>query len=137
MVLQVTAVAGSVPNWIVVAPATVLKLAPVMVTAIPPVTGPCHGETLATDGKIAYVYRFAEVAALVEPASVAVILTAPVPAGLITVHDVLAPAQKTPDPGVLPNFTVIDVSRPTPVNVTLWPPTVGPTDGLMWVIDGE
>src|ERR1700752_1726156 len=107
----VTAVAAVLPK-VTVAPAA--KFVPVMVTAVPPATGPLFGLTLLTVGPTTYVYPFAKLP-LCEPTLVTVTVTAPeLPAGVVAVIVVLF-TTVTPVAAALPNFTVAPVAKFVPV----------------------
>src|SRR5215471_4266677 len=80
-----TLIADALPN-VTVAPDA--KFVPVIVTAVPPATGPLFGETLVTVGCPMYVNPFDRLPLC--PFTVTVIATAPaVPAGVVAVIDVL------------------------------------------------
>ena len=87
--LTVNDAALALPNLTAVAP---VRLAPVMVTLVPPAVGPLFGEIDVTDGAVAeYVNRSAALVALVIlmlVKTVTVTSTVPVPAGDIAVIDV-------------------------------------------------
>jgi len=74
------------PNLTAVAP---VKLAPVIVTLVPPAVGPLFGEIEVTAGPVAvYVNLSAALVALVSPLMDTVMSTVPVPAGEVTVIEV-------------------------------------------------
>ena len=120
-----TFVAEPFPNF-TVAPAA--KFVPVMVTPVPPATGPLFGLTLLTVGVTTYVYPFARLP-LCEPAFVTVTVTAPVlPAGVVAV--IVVPFTTTTFvAAALPNVTVAPVAKFVPVIVTDVPPNVEPLLG--------
>ena len=120
----VTPVAAVEPNFTV---APVAKFVPVIVTAVPPATGPLFGDTLVTVGGAAYVYPLARVPLC--PLTVTVTVTAPaVPAGVVAVIDV-ALTTVTFVAEALPNVTVAPVTKFVPVIVTAVPPAVVPVFG--------
>jgi hypothetical protein len=121
----VTFVAAVVPNF-TVAPAA--KFVPVIVTAVPPATGPLFGVTPVTVGVTAYVYPFARLP-LREPGFVTVTVTAPAaPAGVVAVIVVLL-TTVTPVAAALPNVTVAPATKFVPVIVTAVPPVTDPLFG--------
>ena len=77
--------------------------------------------------------------ALVEPPTVAVTSTTPVPGGLVAVQLVVL-AQLTPLAGALPKLMdvpFVDGSKLVPVTVTRVPPAAGPLVGLTPVTVGN
>src|ERR1700688_3878618 len=52
VLVQLTLVAATLPNLIVVAPAVVAKPEPLMVTRVPPAAGPLRGPMLETEGGV-------------------------------------------------------------------------------------
>jgi hypothetical protein len=126
-------VAGVVPNLTAVAP---VNLVPVIVTRVPPATGPLAGEIAVTPGLIVYVKRLACGAALVPPGVVTVTYTVPPAwAGAVTVMPVSAFTVRLVA-GVVPNLTAVDPVNPVPVSVTRVPPVTGPLAGAMPVTAG-
>jgi len=122
----VTPVAAVPPN-VTVAPAA--KFVPVIVTAVPPATGPLFGLTLLTVGGAMYVNPLARLP-LPPPVFVTVTVTAPaLPAGVVAVIVVLF-TTVTPVAAALPNVTVAPVAKFVPVIVTDVPPPVEPLFGL-------
>jgi hypothetical protein len=113
------------------------KPVPVIVTVVPPATGPEVGEIPVTSGAAIYVYRSAADVADVPPAVVTVTSTLPgIPEGgtaiisvsLIHVYDAAS---------VLPNFTAVkSPEKPVPVIVTVVPPATGPATGEIPVMRG-
>lgn len=93
VLMHFTLVAGLSPkvsNVKVVPPGLMLKLAPVMVTVVPPAVGPLDGEMLLMAGKSAYVKTSKEVRALLRPSTVTMRSTGPVEldGGLTASHQV-------------------------------------------------
>jgi hypothetical protein len=120
-----TFVAAALPN-VTVAP--VAKFVPVIVTDVPPATGPLFGLTLLTVGVTTYVYPFARLPLC--PLTVTVTVTAPsAPAGAVAVIVVLF-TTATFVAATLPNFTVAPETKFVPVIVTGVPPAVDPVFGL-------
>jgi hypothetical protein len=118
-------VAALLPN-VTVAPAA--KFVPVIVTAVPPATGPLFGDTLLTVGITAYVYPFARLPPGT-PGFVTVTVTAPaLPAGVVAV--ICVPLTTTTFvAALLPNVTVAPPAKFVPVIVTDVPPAVVPIFG--------
>jgi hypothetical protein len=126
-------VAWTVPKLIPVAPVNSL---PLMVTWLPPASGPKLGSREVTTGRAANLNRFPDAAALVPAGVVTVTSTVPAfSAGevavicvlLSTVNDVAA---------TLPKFTAVAPLKAVPAMVTEVPPAVGPTLGLTEVTAG-
>src|ERR1700676_3144904 len=135
VVLQVTLAAACEPKVKVVPPGAVLKLVPEIVTVAPANT-PIFGVTAETVGKSAKENSW-DAGALVTPPSVTVRGTDPtLPAGLTTLQLVEELPQKIPVPWATPKFTVIWSLKPTPVILTVIPPTVGPTAGVKLLTTG-
>jgi hypothetical protein len=131
--LTVTPVADVVPN-LTVAPET--NPDPVIVTLVPPASGPADGLTDVTVGITSYVNWSEMLVALVPPGVVTVTSTVPaVPVGDVAVIE-LALFTVTPVAAVAPNFTVAPETNPLPVIVTLVPPANGPAEGLTAVTVG-
>jgi hypothetical protein len=127
-----TFVAAVLPNFTV---APVAKFVPVIVTAVPPATGPLFGLTLVTVGVTTYVNPLARLP-LCDPTLVTVTVTAPaLPAGVVAVI-VVAFTTVTPVAAALPNVTVAPVAKFVPVIVTAVPPAVDPVFGLTLVTVG-
>ena len=121
-----TFVAAALPN-VTVAPAA--KFVPVIVTDVPPVTGPLFGFTPLTVGTTTYVNPFAKLP-LCDPTFVTVTVTAPaLPAGVVAVIVVLF-TTVTLVAAPLPNVTVAPAAKFVPVIVTDVPPATGPLFGL-------
>jgi len=119
-----TFVAALLPN---VTAAGEEKLVPVIVTAVPPASGPTFGDTLLTVGATAYVKPLLRVPLWLF--DVTVIFTGPAaPAGVIAVMDVLL-TTVTFVAAAEPNFTVAGDAKFAPVRVTVVPPVVEPTLG--------
>src|SRR5258708_39579583 len=107
-----------------------VKPVPVMVTTVPPASGPALGETpVSTGSGKVYVKRSAELVAEVPPAVVTVTSTPPAPpagavavtlVGLTTVNEVAA---------VLPKLTAVAPVNAVPVPVPSVPPAAGPGVG--------
>jgi hypothetical protein len=130
--VHVTAVPATVPKSIMVEPEVVENPDPVMVTTVPPASGPALGLMLAIVGPEVYVNWSAVLVAEVVPPEVTVTSTAPaVPAGLVAVQLVVE-LQVTAVPAVAPKATVVPVmANPVPVMVTTVVPASGPALGLM------
>jgi len=127
-----TFVAAVLPNFTV---APVAKFVPVIVTAVPPATGPLFGLTLLTVGTSTYVNPLARLP-LCDPTLVTVTVTAPaLPAGVVAVMLVLL-TTTTFVAAVLPNVTVAPAAKFVPVIVTAVPPAVVPVFGLTLVTVG-
>ena len=127
-----TFVADPFPNFTV---APVAKFVPVIVTAVPPATGPLFGLTLLTVGVTTYVYPFVRLPLC--PLTVTVTVTAPeLPAGVVAVIVVLF-TTTTFVAAALPNFTVAPVAKFVPVIVTAVPPAVDPVVGLTLLTVGD
>jgi hypothetical protein len=123
---KLTFVAAVPPN-VTVAP--VAKFVPVMVTAVPPATGPLFGDTLLTVGTTTYVNPFVKLP-FCPPGFVTVTVTAPAPpAGVVAVIVVLF-TKLTFVAAVPPNVTVAPVAKFVPVIVTAVPPAVVPLFGV-------
>src|SRR6202035_5677204 len=74
------------PKATVVAPGVVLNPDPVIVTPVPPPTGPDDGDTPLTDGADVYVNTSPAPVALVCPPTVTRTSTEPLPAGLVALQ---------------------------------------------------
>ena len=124
-------VAFTPSNVTAVAP---VKFVPVIVTLVPPATGPEDGLTLVTVGAATYVNPLAFEP--VPPAVVTATVTAPaVLAGVVAVIWVALLTVKLVA-FVPPNLTAVAPVRFVPVIVTLVPPAAGPEDGLTVVTVG-
>lgn len=125
--------AVAVPNVTAVAP---VKLAPVMVTAVPPETEPASGEMAVTTGAGTAKVNWSAGDAEEVPAVVTVTSTVPAPsAGVVAVTWVSASILNAVAlPG--PNFTAPAPVKADPVMTTDVPPVVGPVAGLRPVTCG-
>jgi hypothetical protein len=121
------------PNETALAP---MKPVPVIVTCVPPATGPALGLTPVTPGADTYVNASAEPPdAEVPPGVVTVMLTVPDPAGDVAV--IFVAELTVNDPAAVdPNLTAVAPVKPVPVIVTDVPPPNGPTVGLMLMTAG-
>jgi hypothetical protein len=127
-----TFVAAFVPN-VTVAPET--KFVPVIVTAVPPATGPSFGDTLVTVGEATYVKPLVRLP-LCMPGLLTVTVTAPAAcAGVVAVIEVLL-TTTTFVAAVPPNVTDAPETKFVPVIVTAVPPDVDPLFGLTLVTVG-
>ena len=100
-----------------------------IVTEVPPATGPLFGFILVTVGGVTYVYPLARLP-LAPPVLVTVTVTAPaLPAGVVAVMLVLL-TTTTLVAAVLPNVTAAPAAKFVPVIVTDVPPAVVPVPGL-------
>jgi hypothetical protein len=125
-------VPGVVPNLTAVAS---VNPVPVIVTAVPPATGPLAGEMLVTVGTGIYVNVSSATIALVPPGVVTRISTVPaVPAGEVAVR--LVSELYVTLAAMVPNVTVDVLVNPVPVMVTAVPPVAGPFAGEMLVTVG-
>jgi hypothetical protein len=131
--LQLTRVAALVPNAKVVAPATVEKPAPVIVTVVPPEGGPAVGLIAVNAGMYVNETALEEV-----PLTLAVTLTGPpTPGGETTVQ--AAALVQVALTWLAPNLTTVATplaESPLPWMVTVVPPAAGPEVGLMELITG-
>ena len=129
---NVTLVPAFAPNFTVVAPDT--NPLPVIVTTVPPATGPLVGLNAVTVGAATYVNETTFVEA--PPGVVTVTVAAPAtPAGAVAVTDV-ADTTTTFVAAFAPNFTPVAPVRFVPVIVTDVPPATGPLTGLSAVTVG-
>ena len=127
VLLTTTTLVAAVPPNVTVAP--VAKFVPVIVTAVPPPTGPLLGETLVTVGEVTYVKPFVRLP-LCPPGFVTVTVTEPgLPAGVVAVMLVLL-TTTTLVAALLPNVTVAPERKFAPVMVTDVPPEVDPVFGV-------
>jgi hypothetical protein len=125
VLLATTTLVAATPPNVTVAP--LAKFVPVIVTAVPPATGPLFGDTLVTVGVPIYVNPLVRLPLC--PPEVTVTVTAPaVPAGVVAVIDVLL-ATTTLVADALPNVTVAPLAKFVPVIVTDVPPATGPLAG--------
>jgi hypothetical protein len=129
----VNEVAAVLPKLTAVAPVNPL---PVIVTDVPPASGPAVGEIPVTTGATVYVKWSAELVVELPPGVVTVTSTVPAsPAGevalilvaLTTVNEVAA---------VDPKLTAVAPVNPLPVMVTTVPPASGPALGRTAVTVG-
>jgi hypothetical protein len=129
----VTPVATALPKLTVTG---AMNPVPVMVTDVPPASGPALGRTAVTVGTAAYVKWSAELVAEVPPGVVTVTSTMlAAPAGevalmlvsLATVNEVAASVPKS---------TAVAPVNPVPVIVTTVPPAIGPALGRTVVTVG-
>ena len=106
------------------------KLAPVMVTLVPPAAVPLFGDTLVTVGagpSVEYVNPLAKLPLC--PLTVTVTVTVPaLPAGVVAVIELLL-TTTTLVAAALPNVTVAPAAKFVPVIVTPVPPDVSPALG--------
>ena len=116
------------PNLTAVAP---VKPVPVIVTGIPPASGPDAGARPETVGPAVYVNRSADDVADVPPAVVTVTSTVPAEPGGEVVVIVLALTTVNGVAGVTPKVTAVAPVKPVPVIVTEVPPASGPAAGEM------
>jgi len=135
--LTVKLVALVEPNLTAVTP---LKLVPVMVTTVPPATGPLVGLTFVTVGAGpggTYVNPSAELVELVPPGVVTVTCTVPAASGGDVA--VIAVAELTVKlvAFVEPNLTAVAPVKFVPVIVTEVPPASRPAFGLTPVTVGS
>src|SRR5271166_1057540 len=118
---------GTPPKETVLAPA---RSVPVIVTEVPPVTGPAFGLTPVTTGTLYEVNWSALEVAEVPPGVVTVTSTVPADAAgelaVISVDE----TTETELAGTVPNRTVDPVTKPVPVMVTEVSPATGPALGL-------
>ena len=125
-------VAGEVPKSTAVAP---VKAIPVIVTVLPPDSGPAVGLMLVTVGVAVYVNWSAGEVADIPPGVVTVTSTTPVPGGSSAVIVVSETTVKLVA-GVMPKSTAVAPVKAVPVIVTVVPPVTGPSVGLMLVTVG-
>jgi hypothetical protein len=126
-----TTVAGSDPNFTV---APVTNPVPVIVTVVPPVTGPVAGDTDVTVGvTTVYVKSFPVPAVELGPPDVVTTTfarPAVTVAGVTIVIDVADTSVTSPaGTAIPPTDTVAPVMNPVPVTVTGVPPVTGPVAG--------
>jgi uncharacterized membrane protein len=129
-VLVVIEVAVLLPNLTEI---TVVKLVPMIVTVVPPASGPLEGETLVIETPAEYVKADAFVP--VPPTAVTETVTAPAePDGVFTV--ILVGVFVVMVAVLVPNLTEVAVVKFEPVIVTVVPPAWGPLEGDRVVITG-
>src|SRR5262249_47327614 len=136
MVLPSTTVTpvAAVPPIVTVAPE--LKLVPVIVTLVPPATGPEFGATVATVGARPRFVNSLVWVPLCVSALVTVTSTMPaVCAGVVAVIVVLL-TTVTPVAAVPPIVTVAPAAKPVPVIVRAVPPLIEPDGGDTLVTAG-
>jgi hypothetical protein len=118
--------AAVVPKWTDVAP---VKVAPVIVTGVPPAVGPDVGETALTVGSAANLKWSAGEMAEVPPGVVTVTSTVPAAwAGEVVVILLLETTVKE-TAAVVPKCTAVAPVKWTPVIVARVPPEIGPEVG--------
>src|SRR5947209_10946876 len=105
--------AATLPKLTAVTP---VKLAPVIVTTVPPGGGPLFGATELTAGAPMYVNWSAELVVLVPPGVVTVTSARPVPAGLVAV--ILVSVLKVKVAAVGPKLTALAPVKLVPVMTT-------------------
>lgn len=88
VLLSVNDVAARLPNFTALSP---VKFVPVIVTLVPPATGPPEGDIEVTVGPATYVKMSDGDCALIPPGVVTVTSTTPVPGGATAVIDVVLP----------------------------------------------
>ena len=137
-VVTVTDVAPTMPRVPaappIVTPVVPNRFVPVIVTEVPPATGPLAGDTEAIVGIPKYVKP--AVAVTEPPDALTTTLTAPAAlAGLVTVIDA-ALELTIVVPGSPPNVTAEVPVKLVPVIVTVVTPAIGPLDGETDVIVG-
>jgi hypothetical protein len=126
VLLNVTWLAEFAPNATVLA---FVNPVPVIVTEVPPATGPVLGLTIDTVGAAMYVNWSAALVLLVPFGVVTVMWTVPAdPGGEVAVIWVAVLLVMLA--AVAPNLTEVAPDRLVPVIVTEVPPAVGPDDGL-------
>jgi hypothetical protein len=125
-------VAAVPPNVTASAP---VRLVPVMVTEVPPASGPADGAIPVTNGNPIYVNSSAADAGLVPPEVVTRMSTVLVPAGAVAVICV-AESIVNEVAGVPANVTAVAPVKLVPVIVTVVPPSAGPDVGEMPVTAG-
>ena len=118
--------AGTVPNLTVVA---AVKPVPVIVTVVPPVTGPLAGAINVTAGAAVAVNWSATLTGLVIPAAVTVKSTVPAAnAGDVAVINESSTTLND-NARTAPNSTPVAPVNPDPLIDTTVPPAVGPPAG--------
>ena len=121
------------PKLTAVAP---VKAIPVIVTDVPPATGPLLGPTFETVGAATNVNWSLVLVELVPPAVVTVTSTVPAGADGDTAVIDVSPATEKLAAGVAPNDTAVAPVNPVPAMVRLVPPAAGPTVAEMPVTLG-
>ena len=114
--------------------ASLVKLVPLICTAVPPAMGPAFGSTELTMG-VEYEKMSPAVAGLATPPTVTVTGTAPAPAGDVVVICV-GETTVTNGAAVVPKVTDAPAAKPEPVIVTDVPPPGGPEFGETEAITG-
>ena len=109
---------------------------PVIVTVVPPATGPAAGVMPVMTGTGSYVNWSAEEDALVPPGVMTVTSTVPGACAGETAIRVVAEVTVTLLALEVPKSTVAPVTNPVPVIVTEVPPATGPAVGTMLVTVG-
>ena len=121
--MTVKLVAAVEPKLTAVAP---VRVAPVIVTNVPPPSGPAVGEMAVTVGAVTYVKSSAELVAEVPPTVITVTSTTPADsAGVVAVINVELLTVKLVA-AEAPNLTAVAAVRFMPVIVTDVPPPIGP-----------
>ena len=129
--------------WLVMAPrmppnetdVAVSKWLPVIVTEVPPASGPASAAIPVTMGAARYVNWSAGVTAEAPPAARSVTSTGPAePSGLTAV--ICVPLSLSTGTWAVPKSTMVTPPRLTPVMVTVVPPARGPTAGVTAVTTG-
>jgi hypothetical protein len=129
----VNEVAAVDPKLTAVAP---VNPVPVIVTTVPPASGPALGRTAVTAGTAAYVKWSAELVAEVPPGVVTVTSTVPAePAGEVAVM-LVSLTTVTSMAAWVPKLIAVAPVKPVPVMVTDVPPTSGPALGATAVTVG-
>jgi hypothetical protein len=129
----VNEVAAAEPKPTAEAPANPV---PLIVTTVPPATGPADGLRPVIAGREAYVNASADSPEADVPVGVVTVtLTVPVPAGDTAVICVFE-STVNEVAAVPPNATAVAPLNPVPVIFTDVPPATGPTVGLMLVTCG-
>jgi hypothetical protein len=133
LLLTVNEVAATPPKSTAVAP---VKPVPLMVTLVPPPTGPELGLTPLTTGGATKVYWSADEVVEVPLGVVTVIFT--VPADSAGAQAKIDPSSFTTKfvAATLPNHTWLAPVKPLPSTVTGLPPAVDPVAGLTSVTAG-
>ncbi len=125
--------AANAPNRTCVAP---VKPAPLMTTAVPPVSGPCDGLTPVTEtAEPMYENCDAGFTAVVPAGVTTVTLTKPPPGG-VTARICVSLSTTSPVAACAPKFTAVAPVKPEPCKVTAVPPAAGPLDGITPVTCG-
>ena len=128
-----TTFVAAVPPNVTVAPAT--KLAPVIVTAVPPPVDPVFGKTVLTVGVATYVNPLTRFPLCVS-GFITVTVTAPAACAGVVAVIVVPFVTTTFVAAVPPNVTVAPVTKFVPVIVTAVPPATGPLFGATLLTEG-